>query len=106
MHFSPAGKLHWFTLRSAHLYQDGGQVLAVLRVALTAVEFGVNLRMIPHMVGSSSVNFSRDALFANCLFAMPLRVAFLRVASLRVCSFRDAFLHVASLRYASLRVSF
>ena len=25
-------------LRSAHLYQDGGQVLAVLRTALTAVE--------------------------------------------------------------------
>ena len=25
-------------LRSAHLYQDGGQVLAVLRAALTAVE--------------------------------------------------------------------
>ena len=40
-------------LRSAHLYQDGGQVLAVLRTALTAVEIAVNLRMIPHMVGSS-----------------------------------------------------
>ena len=25
-------------LRSAHLYQDGGQVLAVLRAAVTAVE--------------------------------------------------------------------
>ena len=40
-------------LRSAHLYQDGGQVSAVLRAALTAVEIAVNLRMIPHMVGSS-----------------------------------------------------
>ena len=34
-------------LRSAHLYQDGGQVLAVLRAALTAVEIAVNLRMTP-----------------------------------------------------------
>ena len=32
------GNLIHLLLRSTHLYQDGGQVLAVLRAALTAVE--------------------------------------------------------------------
>ena len=47
-------------LRSAHLYQDGGQVLAVLRAALTAV----NLRMIPPYVSK-----------VECLVLIPFRFA-------------------------------
>ena len=64
-------------LRSAHLYQDGGQVLAVLRAALTAVENCRKSEDDPTIWG----NLSRDSLFANCLFSD----AFLRVVFMPLC---------------------
>ena len=64
-------------LRSAHLYQDGGQVLAVLRAALTAVENCRQSEDDPTIWG----NLSRDSLFANCLFSD----AFLRVVFMPLC---------------------
>ena len=64
-------------LRSAHLYQDGGQVLAVLRAALTAVENCRQSEDDPTIWG----NLSRDSLFANCLFCD----AFLRVVFMPLC---------------------
>ena len=42
-------------LRSAHLYQDGGQVLAVLRAALTAVGSFRQYEDDPTLRGSSSM---------------------------------------------------
>ena len=70
-------------LRSAHLYQDGGQVSAVLRVALTAVENCRQSEDDPTIWG----NLLCDALFANCPFLQIALFcdAFLRVVSMPLC---------------------
>ena len=52
-------------LRSAHIWQDGGQVLPVLRAALTAVENCRQSEDDPTIWG----NLSCDTLFANCPFS-------------------------------------
>ena len=92
-------------MRSAHPYQDGAQVLAVLRAALTAVE---NCRQseddptICYEGTYDAMPFLQIVLFCK----LPFRDASLRDVFLRDASLRYAFLRVASLRCASLCVAF
>ena len=92
-------------MRSAHPYQDGAQVLAVLRAALTAVENCRQSEDDPTICYEGTYHVM--PLFTNCPF---LQIAFLRcllrVAFLRYASLRDAFLRVGSFRDASLRYAF
>ena len=92
-------------MRSAHPYQDGAQVLAVLRAALTAVENCRQSEDDPTICYEGTYHvmpFLQIVLFCK----LPFCDAFLRVAFLRYASLRDAFLRVGSFRDASLRYAF
>ena len=81
-------------LRSAHLYQDGGQVLAVLRAALTAVENCRQSEDDPTICEQGGM--SRSNTISVCLqYVLNNTVASLRYAFLRVGYLRDASLRVA-----------
>ena len=70
-------------LRSAHLYQDGGQVLAVLRAALTAVENCRQSEDDPTICYEGTYHVMPFLQIA--FFAMPFCDAFLRVVFMPLC---------------------